>query len=165
MARTGRPSSYSQKTADEICQQIVSGKSLRTICLAENMPHASTVLRWIASGKHDDFREQYTRACEERTEAFVEEIFDIADDGHNDWMDIRRGKDIVRVVDREAIERSKLRVDSRKWYASKMKPKKYGDKLDLTSGGEKVEVAPLVVSKIKPRTDNADAQDQTAASG
>lgn len=147
----GRPSKFSQSIADKICNEIISGKSLRTICLEKNMPAPSMVFRWLANDKYKKFREQYAHACQARTDALVEEIFDIADDGHNDWMEKNFGNRTETVVNREAIERSKLRVDSRKWYASKMKPKKYGEKLDLTSDGEKVQVAPLVVSEIKPR--------------
>lgn len=149
--QAGRPTKYTQAIADEICAEIISGKSLRTICLNEKFPDASTVFRWLANDNYATFREQYARACEARTDALVEEIFDIADDGSNDWMDVRRGNDIIRVVDHEAIERSKLRVDSRKWYASKLRPRKYGEKLDLTSDGKRLETTPLIVSNIKER--------------
>lgn len=105
---------------------------MRTVCLADDMPGVTTVFKWIR--ENEEFAKQYARATEERTEAMAEDILDISDDGTNDWMEVN-GRD---VPDSEAIQRSKLRVDTRKWIMSKMKPKKYGDKLDLTSGGEKL---------------------------
>ena len=69
----------------------------------------------------------------------AEEILDISDDGTNDWeeREIARGRTII-ALNTEAVQRSKLRVDTRKWLMAKMKPKKYGDTLDLTSGGDKL---------------------------
>ncbi len=64
---------------------------------------------------------------------WAEEIVDIADDATNDWMERRNEEGGVSAVvaDHEHISRSKLRVDSRKWIASKLLPKVYGDKLKL----------------------------------
>lgn len=104
----GRPSLYNESLADIICREIANGKSLRTICKQDGMPDISTVFNWL--GKDAKFVEQYTRATQERSEAMLEDILDISDDGTNDWMTIQ-GK---RVTNREAIERSKLRVDTRK---------------------------------------------------
>ena len=70
-----------------------------------------------------------------RAEEVFEEILDIADDGTNDWME-RNGKDGETgdtVLNGEHVQRSRLRIDARKWALSKMIPKKYGDKID-TSG-------------------------------
>jgi len=130
----GRPSIYTQELADRICEEISHGKSLRTVCVAKDMPNASTVFRWLRT--NEEFCKQYARATEERTEAMAEDILDIADDGTNDWMTITKYGEDVQVPDNEVLQRSKLRVDTRKWIMSKMKPKKYGDKLDLTSDGK-----------------------------
>ena len=136
--KTGRPTKYTKELADRICSEIAGGKSLRSVCVDPKMPDKATVFRWLRVD--DVFRDQYARACEERSEALVEEVLDIADDASNDWMDIwnARTQEEERVIDREHIERSKVRIDTRKWIASKLKPKKYGDKLDVTSGGERV---------------------------
>lgn len=136
----GRPTVYTKELADTICEKIALGDSMRTVCKADGMPAMSTIFRWLRDDK--DFQEQYARACEERTEAFSEDILDIADDGTNDWMEINRNGHESWELNGEALQRSKLRVDTRKWIMSKMKPKKYGDKLDLTSDG-KVLPAPI----------------------
>ena len=98
------------------------------------MPSPATVFKWMR--EHPDFLKQYARACDERTEAMSEDILDIADDGENDYMTIKRGDQEYEVVNREAIQRSQLRVETRKWLMAKMKPKKYGDKLEVDNTGE-----------------------------
>lgn len=124
----GRPSSYSDEIADRICESLVDGKSLRSICLAEDMPGISTVFRWLAS--NESFREQYERARDAQADTLADEIIDIADDGSNDFM----GED--EKYNGDAVARSKLRVDARKWVAAKLKPKKYGDKALIGSDPE-----------------------------
>lgn len=133
----GRPELWSQDLADQFCGLIAIGYSLRTACREEAMPSPSTVYRWIR--QHEGFREQYARACEDRVDAMSEDILDIADDGSNDFMEVeRKDGSTYEVVNSEALQRSRLRVDTRKWLMAKVKPKKYGDKLDLTSDGEKL---------------------------
>lgn len=134
--KIGRPTDYTPELASELCARLAEGKSLRTVCLPENMPSKTTVFNWMRT--QPDFLDQYTRAKQEATDALADEVQDIADDGRNDWMEIHKnGQDIV-LLDREHVERSKLRIETRKWLMAKMKPKKYGDKLDLTSDGEKL---------------------------
>lgn len=65
-------------------------------------------------------------------ERFAEEILEISDDGTNDWMKRKVGDEVIDVVDHEHIQRSKLRVDSRKWLMSKIAPKRYGEKVAVT---------------------------------
>ena len=121
----GRPSDYSDAIADAICELLCEGHSLRSICLADDMPNKSTVFRWL--GVNPKFRDQYTCAREAQADAMADDILDIADDGSNDFM----GED--EKYNGDAVARSKLRVDARKWLASKLLPKKYGDKTLLGS--------------------------------
>lgn len=129
-----RPSEYTEEIALKICEEIGLGKSLRTVCNGDDMPSFQTVFAWIK--KYPEFLEQYARACQERSEAMAEDILDIADDGTNDWMTIKRGGEEVEVPNNEVLQRSKLRVDTRKWIMSKMVPKKYGDRIDMTTNGK-----------------------------
>jgi hypothetical protein len=128
-----RSSEYTPEIAAEICSRLAQGNSLRTICEADDMPAASTVFLWL--GQQKDFSEQYARAREQQAEALAEEILEIADDAHNDWMERKHGDSVSWVENGEAIQRSKLRVDSRKWLMSKMAPKKYGDKITQENTG------------------------------
>ena len=113
---------------NRICEHISENKaSLRDALKLDGMPPAITFYDWIDS---DELKaKQYARACEERADAIFEEIIDISDDGTNDWMTKRIGDLDIEVVNTEHIQRSKLRVDSRKWMLSKMNPKKYGDRM------------------------------------
>lgn len=130
----GRPTLFTPELADKICHELAQGKSMRTVCKHPDMPAISTVFSWFRINK--DFLEQYARAKEESADAMAEEILDIADDGSNDFMVITKGDNEYVVENKEWTNRSKLRVDTRKWIMSKMKPKKYADKVDVTSGGE-----------------------------
>jgi hypothetical protein len=118
----GRPSDYTPAIADEICTRLANGESLRAICASDRddfIPHIGTVLRWV--GQHEDFREQYARAREIQAETMADEIIGIADDA-----DIDAGAGVAK---------ARLQVDARKWVASKLLPKKYGDKLQQEVSG------------------------------
>ena len=127
MAENGRPTRYSKKIADEICQRLAEQESLRSICSEERMPSKSTVLRWLREDKHLGFRNQYAYARELQADGIEDEILDIADDGSNDWMEreLDNGK-IIEVVNHEYINRSRLRVDARFKYLGQVRPKKWG---------------------------------------
>lgn len=126
--KIGRPTLYTDDLAARICAELASGAKLTDICAAEDMPADRTVYRWLAA--NETFCQQYARAQEDRTAALAEEILDIADDGRNDWMARNHGgEDTGWIANGEALQRSRLRVDTRKWLMSKMAPKKYGDKI------------------------------------
>lgn len=124
-----RPSDYNQEIADEICAIISStSKSLRTICLEDRFPSVVTIFAWFR--KNEEFLKQYTRAKEEQADLLIEEMLDISDDGSNDFMKVVKGDAEYEIENKEWTSRSKLRVETRKWIASKLKPKKYGEKVE-----------------------------------
>ena len=107
------------------------GESLRSICRDDAMPALSTVFRWLSGGR--EFQEQYARAMDARATLLAEEILEISDDSSGDAVtDPETGA--VR-MDAEFVARSRLRVDSRKWLAARMSPKKYGDKVSQEISG------------------------------
>ena len=114
--RTGRPSTYNEDVASDICERLASGRSLRSICAGDDMPSMTTVFKWL--GQQPLFAENYTRAREAQADAIVDDILDIADDKALDPNDRR------------------IRIDARKWLAGKMRPKKYSDKLLLGEDAE-----------------------------
>lgn len=142
----GRPTIYNQKLISKICAELAQGNSLRTVCSSDEMPSLDTVFKWIH--KYPKFAEQYARAKQESADAMAEEILDISDDGSNDWMEKHYGDQTEWQTNGEALQRSRLRVDTRKWLMAKMKPKKYGDKLDVTSDGEKLPT-PITAVPVK----------------
>jgi hypothetical protein len=126
--KIGRPTIYSERLAARICAELAMGRSLRTVCKANDMPGLETVFRWLR--EKPDFREQYAQAKSESADALVEEMIDIADDGTNDFIEIEDGVKF----NSEHVQRSRFRVDTRKWIASKLKPKRYGERLDMNHG-------------------------------
>lgn len=130
----GRPSIYTQELADRICHKLAEGNSLRTVCKGEGMPDISTIFNWFRTAP--GFVQQYARAKEESADAMVEEMLDIADNGENDTY-VRKDEEgnAIEGVNHDHINRSRLRVDVRKWAASKLKPKKYGEKIHAEHSG------------------------------
>jgi hypothetical protein len=130
----GRPTKFTNAIAEEVCRRISNGESLLQICRDEHLPTRVTVNNWVISGKHRDFFINYARARNHQADHFFEQILDIAHDGSNDWMEIEtKSGRIIEVPNHEHINRSRLRVDTLKWYLSKVLPKKYGDKLEIES--------------------------------
>lgn len=112
-------------------------------------PSSETFYKWI---EDDELKsKRYARACEARADLIFEEILDIADDGRNDFIEKQTANGSYIALDSEHVQRSKLRLEARKWMLAKMNPKKYGDKLDLTTDGEKMNERPEFVFVDKTR--------------
>lgn len=142
----GRPPIYTDELALKVCSEIAStSKSLRTICKDLDVCVA-TVLSWLRD--KPEFLAQYARAKEEQADFLIEEMIDIADDGSNDLMTITKGDVTYEQENKEVTNRSKLRVETRKWIASKLKPKKYGDKVQTEHSGS-VAITPITGMEIK----------------
>jgi hypothetical protein len=121
----GRPMVWTQDIEDEIFFRLVEGETLMQICRDEHMPCRTVVWSWRETVP--GFDERYLRAREGFAEAHLDESFDIADDGSNDWMEreLRDGR-IITVPDHEHISRSKLRVEHRRWYAERAAARTWG---------------------------------------
>lgn len=127
--------------AAAICEHIADGKSLRVIAAMDDMPAMSTIMVWL-DGRQPEFTEQYARAREAQADKLAEEMLAISDeecttvraDKHGSRDDDGTGSTEV-VFDATAVARNRLRVDTRKWLASKMAPKKYGDKIQAEHTG------------------------------
>ncbi len=109
------------------------------------MPGLSTVYRWLAS--NDSFRELYTRAREDQADTLADEIVAIADEPMVGKKQTTKANGDVEIVEGDMIEHRRLRVDARKWTASKLKPRKYGEKLELAGDKEN----PLYVERVERR--------------
>lgn len=131
----GRPTDYSKEVCDSVCLLLAEGLSLRKICAMDEMPAKPTVFRWLAL--YPEFRDQYAQAKEQGALVWAEEILEIADDASNDYMEQLddQGKAAAWKFMGENVQRSRLRVDSRKWLLSKLLPKKYGDKTQTEISG------------------------------
>lgn len=119
-----RPTDYKEEIADKICDIIAtSNRGLSSICADEGMPSRSSVHKWLTI--NESFADKYARAKQDQADLLAEEILTIADD---DSKDSEEGGYVT-------LQRNRLMVDARKWVASKLKPKSWGDKVDITSGG------------------------------
>lgn len=152
----GRPSLYQPELANRILAEIAAGRSLNAICREEWCPDKTTVLRWVAT--HNEFRNQYAQAREEQAEVWADEIVDIADDGTNDYVEQETKKGTIVLCDHENINRSRLRVDTRKWVLSKLLPKKYGERTAITDPDGNAPTFRLVIEHVGKGT-----QSQAAA--
>jgi hypothetical protein len=148
MAVNGRPTKYTKELADKICELIsTSNKGLRSVCKEVGVS-TITVLSWLNDENKKDFLIQYARAKEEQADFLAEEILEIADDAKRDTITVEKGGKLVEVENTEWVNRSKLRVDARKWIAAKLKPKKYGDKIQQELSGS-IEVKPITGMEVK----------------
>lgn len=122
----GRPTKYTKKLGEQICERLAEGESLRRICLDEDMPSKTNVFKWLLSDSdvYKGFRDQYAHAREIQYQCMADEILDIADESHGDFDINEDGKPYFKA---EAVRRSALMVDTRKWFMSKCLPK-FADK-------------------------------------
>lgn len=143
----GRPSSYSTWKARAICMRLMNGESLRSICNRKYYPPKATVFRWIHS--IPGFRDQYTQAREVQQEYYLEEMFEIADDASNDWMERhdKEGNNIGWQLNGEHVNRSRLRIDTRKWVMERMSAKRYGNKQQIEHSGSVQELSDEQINK------------------
>ena len=122
----GRPSLYSQEVAHEICTRLGLGESLRKICGDDHVPSLATVMYWLNT--KPDFLEQYTRAREIQAETQFDQLIDIVDQPPElSYVTDKNGELIEVKFDSSYVAWMKLRVDTRKWTAARMAPKKYGE--------------------------------------
>lgn len=119
------------------------GYSLRKALRQPNTPSSKKFYEWL--DQREDLRKRYARACEKRADAIFDEILEIADEAENDTVEITEDGVVDKRVNHENIQRSKLRVDARKWVLAKMNPKKYSDRtnIDHTSNGETMNIISL----------------------
>lgn len=126
------PKEYTQELADKVCEFLMDGYSLRKIEAVEGMPKRLTILKWLR--ENESFQTQYAHAREEQADCLADEILDIADNS------------VLPSDDR------RVKIDTRKWYAGKLKPKKYGEKqqvdMDVTSKGESINPAVSRLSEL-----------------
>ena len=142
----GNKTKYTEAIADEICDIIATSDRGLVSISKEFGVCVKTIFNWI--DKNEEFLHKYARARELQAEYLSDQIIEIADETSNDFS---VNQDGVEITNHEAIARSRLRVDARKWKASKLAPKKFGDKLDVTSKGQQIE--PLTFTIIKGKGD------------
>lgn len=139
---SGRPTAYTEAIGYAICEGLANGIPLTRICREESMPGVATVYRWLDSDPI--FRDRYSRSREDQADTMADEIISIADTVMIGEKVTIEDDGKTKTVTGDMVERSRLRIDSRKWVASKLKPKKYGDRFTLSGDAEN----PLQVQHI-----------------
>lgn len=126
-----RPRKYDRALAAEICERLSNGETLSAICRDEHMPHRSSIYLWEEAD--ESLARQVARARARGYDALAEEALAIAEDGRNDWMEKfgRDGESLGWVVNGEAVQRSKLRIETRLKLLACWDPKRYGQKVEL----------------------------------
>lgn len=114
----GRPTAYTEAIGQVICSRIAEGESLRSICEDAGMPDRSTVARWLP--QHGEFRAAYVVAREMQADLHADEILALAD---------------ACSEEAGAVAKARVQIDARKWWTSKVAPKKYGDRQEHHVGG------------------------------
>lgn len=142
---------YTETLGRTICERIMLGDSLTKICEDPRMPGKRAVVRWLSSPERADFREMYYYAKRVQAEFLVDEIIEIADDSTKDWKPVYNNDGELTGIktDNEAIQRSRVRIDTRKWLAAKLIPRVYGDNrhVELDATGDLAELLKSVKNK------------------
>lgn len=137
--KTGPKPKYNKRMAARILKRLAAGESLRAICKRlQSCPGESTVRRW-AINNIDGFGDRYAMARDLGLDSMAEETLEISDDAERDWEIERNDKGEVTgiKVNGEHISRSKLKVETRKWYLSQLAPNRYGNNVAVRhSGGD-----------------------------
>ena len=129
---------YSQKTSTAICSRIAQGESLTAICKDPAMPGMQTVQDWLAAAaqgreKYQQFCTDYTIARQHWADATFTEMVELAENCP---------------LDREPIAKTRLVIDTMKWVLARMNPRKYGNRIDLTSQGEQLPPPAILVEIV-----------------
>jgi len=111
-----RPSSFSEEIAEKILDSLMDGKSLRFICTADDMPHRSTIIRWMSDNA--DFATRCARAREMQADLMDDLILDTAEE-----------------TTPENAAASRVKIAAYQWRAAKLAPKRYGDKIEVEHAG------------------------------
>jgi hypothetical protein len=113
----GRPTEYKPDIADAIVLGIAEGRSLKSICRGVGMPPESTVRHWVVDDR-EGFSARYARARAMGIESLLDET---------DELIIQTGVSEGFGVGNAKVQKAKLLVENRRWFASKLLPGKYGD--------------------------------------
>jgi hypothetical protein len=155
VTRAGQPDTITIVVRDEVSRAsyrsrhplIPQGWTIRQVLAEPDMCSMAYLYRDLLP--HDeDFSKQYARAFELRNEYWAEEMAEIADDARNDWMTRTYGDTEIDVPNPEVVNRSKLRIETRKRLMGKSLPKKYGDKT-IVSGDADNPIAQAFTLKIE----------------
>jgi hypothetical protein len=134
----------------EICKQISEGKSLSTALKSDGMPSYRSALMMLQTNL--EFRTMYEKAIESRADRLAEEILELADETMPAHLE--------GAMASAWVQQKRLQVDTRKWVAAKLKPKVYGDRIDVSVTDTRISVSDaLKEAKQRVLTDESNIVD------
>jgi transposase len=146
---TGRPTTRDEKVVDFIIDQVAQGVPLAEVCRSEGMPHRSTFYAWVDGD--EALTRRFARAREDGEHMIAADALRIADDTSNDYVETDSGP----VLNREHVQRSKLRIETRLKLLAKWNPKAWGEKLEHSGpGGGPVQMQ-ILTAVPEPEGDDA----------
>jgi hypothetical protein len=144
---------YTKEMGDIICERLACGESMRSVSRDETMPAMSTLFKWLREAP--GFSEQYEKAKLESADALVEDMLDIADNQAQEEIEVDGVS--VKAATGPSVAHARLRVDTRKWAASKLKPKKYGDRMHTEHSGS-IDLASMSDEELQKRLNSLQNQ-------
>ena len=159
----GPASVYTEDLGKRICDELAEGRTLRSVCEAGEMPSEVTIRRWAIDLDHP-FSAQYTRARAVGYHKMADDLIDISDGKSVAWTEAdadAEDKASDRDGPKDAVQRDRLRIETRKWLLSKALPKIYGDKIEVggKDGGpiqHAVEVTRIERIVVDPKDTNGE---------
>jgi len=147
--KKGRPSTYTKEMGQTLCTRMALGETMAEITKETGMPSKEVIYQWRQI--HPDFDSMYTRAREDQMHAWADQIISFADDGTEDVLRDGDGNPVLKAngdpkLYREHIDRTRLRIDTRKWLMAKILPKVFGDRMavDATHTVEQKDDAEMI---------------------
>lgn len=135
--KQGRPTIFTPELGLEICKRLAEGESLRAICSSDEMPNRGTVIAWVLDGEHEEFSGQYAKAREIQAELLADQIIEISDTTKLGIINkLDKDGSVIETREEDMLGHRRLQVDSRKWYLSKVLPKKFGERTALELSGQ-----------------------------
>ncbi len=143
--KMGRPTIYSDELAQEICSTIAcQSRGLTYLCSKNpHWPERTTIFQWRLD--KPDFSNLYDKAKYAQAESLADEMLDIADETSSDKVVNNAGNE---VCNSEYVNRSRLRVDTRKWILERLSPKKYGSKLENSRSEDEKSLIEKLIDKL-----------------
>jgi hypothetical protein len=136
----GRPSAYDPGIGDKVLEMLASGLSLRAICQEPQLPSECTVRRRVLDD--NAFATQYARARNIGLDCLADRMLELAETPVLGEKTVRKADGGIEITTGDTVDRSRLAVDAIKWQLSKMRPDKYGDRLQVAGDKD----APLEVN-------------------
>lgn len=134
----GRPTVMTEEVKQEMLRRLADGETLTAICRDDHMPVRSTV-NYLMSQETPEaiaFSNAYMRARVQGMQAMADDLLEISDNASNDWMEKNDPDNPGYDLNGEHVQRSRLRVDSRKFLMAKIAPHVFGDKTSVEVSGK-----------------------------